>query len=180
MRKWIISSLLLLTSLCSIADTLPVAKISEDSVQTILSHWDETLADFQAENASYAVADPRRGMLLAVYLDAAFKESGYSLDKTFQLWYRKINNGPEIAQFPELHEFASSLGFVDLMSYLVVMKQPEYRAAMIDTGVFSRETIRITAPKPAAAEQLPDDTIDYGNVKADSYGCEEDGNEDDC
>jgi len=167
MRNLMVSLVLVLFSLAASASpNLPLASISQEGAGAILNNWEARAAEYQAQLALKPVGDPARGELLAIYLNAAFADAGYSLDKTFNLWLSKVKRGPEIARFPELHQFALTFGFVDLMAYLSDMGI-EHRAALLRTGVFSQETADLTSSSEGGADRSIAE--EAGAVKADSY-----------
>ncbi len=123
--------------------------------------------------AEYPVASAERGIIQAIYLNEAFKDAGYSFDKTFRAWLSKL--GPAVVAYPELHRFGVSFGFVDAMIYLTEMG-PETRHRILSSGVYSLETVDATYEMmPVSQKQEVDEYIEdltQGSVKADSYeGC---------
>lgn len=120
---------------------LPMADINAESAELIQSNWDARLPAFQSEMALLSQSDPDRGVAFVRYLDVAFSESGYSLDKTFNTWSQKAL-GPGAAMYPELHHFGVRFGFVDIVVYLTEMGPAGFNKIQ-STGVFSEPTISL-------------------------------------
>jgi hypothetical protein len=120
---------------------LPMADINAEAAELIQSNWDARQPAFQSEIALLSQSDPDRGVALVRYLDVAFSESGYSLDKTFNTWSQKAL-GPGAAMYPELHRFGVHFGFVDIVVYLTEMG-PAGFSKIQSSGVFSESTIKI-------------------------------------
>lgn len=76
-------------------------------------------------------------------MDAAFEEAGFSLGVTFNVWLQKVLSGPGVAQYPELYQFGTHFGFVDIMTYMTKLG-PEHRSAIFQTRVLSPETESLT------------------------------------
>lgn len=120
---------------------LPMADINAESAELIQSNWDARVPAFQSEMALLSQSDPDRGVALVKYLNVAFSESGYSLDKTFNIWSQKAL-GPGAAMYPELHHFGVRFGFVDILAYLTEMGPAGFNKIK-SSGVFSESTIKL-------------------------------------
>lgn len=118
---------------------LPMADINAESAEIIQGNWNSRLPAFQSEMALLSQRDPDRGVALVKYLNVAFSESGYSLDKTFNTWSQKAL-GPGAAMYPELYHFGVRFGFVDIFVYLTEMG-PDSFYKIQSSGVFSESTI---------------------------------------
>ncbi|MBD9398155.1 hypothetical protein [Pseudomonas sp. PDM11] len=120
---------------------LPMADINAEAAELIQSNWDARQPAFQSEISLLSQSDPDRGVALVRYLNIAFSESGYSLDKTFNVWSQKAL-GPGAVMYPELHRFGVHFGFVDILAYLTEMG-PAGFSRIQSSGVFSESTMKI-------------------------------------
>lgn len=122
---------------------LPMADINDESAEIIEQNWNAREPAFQSEIALLGQTDPDRGVALVKYLNVAFSESGYSLDKTFNTWSQKVLGPPPgAAMYPELYHFGVRFGFVAILAHLTEMGPTGFNKIQ-SSGVFSGSTIKL-------------------------------------
>lgn len=135
-RDVIAGSVLALISTLAIAN--PAADEHFDG-DVIAMYWNSRYGMYEREASRYEANAPQQALLLVQYLDQAFDQAGFSLDKSFRKWLEVVGSPGQDTLYPEMVAFGEKVGFDQVNGYLK-NQDPRYRDSIYATQILSKKT----------------------------------------
>lgn len=123
---------------CSTSLAAPIADPYFDA-PIIKMFWGSKQPSYQSDMDSVTPGSPHGAALHLFYLNAAFEDAGVSLDKSFRNWIEVYTSEGQETLYPEVVSFGKTVGFDQLMGYLI---EPggQHQLAMYSTDILSKRT----------------------------------------